>query len=133
MNCGIGHRHGLGPVLLWLRCRLAAAALIQSLAWELPYAADAALKKEKKKCLRVLSPTAPSYSNVTSTGFQSLPFPSRMRHHTQEKSFLTQRDKKPLKLENLTLDQGYFQRKNLLKRGKCKELRNREFPSRRSG
>ena len=38
--------------LLWLWCRLAAAALIQSLAWKPPYAAGAALisiKKKKKK------------------------------------------------------------------------------------
>ena len=34
-----------GPVLLWLWCRLAAAALIQPLAWELPYAAGVALKR----------------------------------------------------------------------------------------
>ena len=37
------------PVLLWLWCRLAAAALILPLAWELPYAAGAALKRKKKK------------------------------------------------------------------------------------
>ena len=33
----------------WLWCRLVAAALIQPLAWELPYALGVALKKEKKK------------------------------------------------------------------------------------
>ena len=32
------------PALLWLWCRLAAAALIGPLAWELPYAEGAALK-----------------------------------------------------------------------------------------
>ena len=37
------------PVLLWLWCRLAAAALIRPLTWELPYAAQVALKKKKKK------------------------------------------------------------------------------------
>ena len=36
-------------VLLWLWCRSAAMALIRPLAWELPYAAGAALKKKKKK------------------------------------------------------------------------------------
>ena len=36
-------------VLLWLWCRPAAVALIQPLAWELPYAADAALKNSQKK------------------------------------------------------------------------------------
>ena len=33
------------PVLLWLWCRPAAAALIRPLGWELPYALGAALKK----------------------------------------------------------------------------------------
>ena len=36
-------------MLLWLWCRLAAIALICSLAWELPYAAGVALKRRKKK------------------------------------------------------------------------------------
>ena len=36
--CGVGHRCGLDPVLLWLWCRSAAAALILPLAWEFPYA-----------------------------------------------------------------------------------------------
>ena len=35
--------------LLWLWRRPAAAALIQPLAWELPYAAGAALKRPKTK------------------------------------------------------------------------------------
>ena len=43
MSCGVGCRQGLEPALLWLGCRLAAIALIQPLAWELPYATDAAL------------------------------------------------------------------------------------------
>ena len=37
------------PALLWLWRRLAAVALIQPLAWELPYAAVAALKSKKEK------------------------------------------------------------------------------------
>ena len=49
MNCGIGYRQGLDPKLLWLWCRLAAAALIQPLAWEPPYAAGVALKKAKRQ------------------------------------------------------------------------------------
>ena len=36
------------PALLWLWCRLAAAALILPLAWEFPYATGAALKKQNK-------------------------------------------------------------------------------------
>ena len=35
--------------LLWLGCRPAAAALIQPLAWELPHATSADLKKKKRK------------------------------------------------------------------------------------
>ena len=34
-------------MLLWLWCRPAAVAMIQPLAWEPPYAAGAALKKQK--------------------------------------------------------------------------------------
>ena len=37
------------PALLWLWCRLAAAAPIRPPAWELPYASGVALKREKKK------------------------------------------------------------------------------------
>ena len=49
MTCGIGHRCGLDPVLPWLQHRLAVAALIQPLAWELPYAAGADIKAKKKE------------------------------------------------------------------------------------
>ena len=42
-------RCGLDPTLLWLWCRPAAVALIPPVAWELPYAADVALKSKKKK------------------------------------------------------------------------------------
>ena len=44
MSCSVGHRHGSDPVLLWLWRRLAAVALIQTLAWELLYAVGVALK-----------------------------------------------------------------------------------------
>ena len=49
VSCGVGHRHGLDPVLLWLLCRPAAAAPIRPLAWKPPYAMGAALKSKKKK------------------------------------------------------------------------------------
>ena len=39
----------LDPELLWLWYRQAAAALIEPLAWELPYALGAALKKKKRQ------------------------------------------------------------------------------------
>ena len=49
MSCGVGHRHGLDPALLWLWHRPAAVAPICPLAWEPPYAMSAALKSKKKK------------------------------------------------------------------------------------
>ena len=49
MSCGVGHRCGLDLALLWLWCKLAAAALIRSLAWELPYVEGMALKRQKRK------------------------------------------------------------------------------------
>ena len=49
MSCGVGRRHSSDSVLLWLWCKLAAAALIQPLAWEHPYAVGAALQRPKKK------------------------------------------------------------------------------------
>ena len=45
----VGRRHGLDLVLLWLWHRPAAVALTEPLAWELPYAAGTALKKQKNK------------------------------------------------------------------------------------
>ena len=55
MSCGIGHRGGSDPALLWLWHRLAATALIGPLAWEPPHAADAALKRGKKKRQKKIS------------------------------------------------------------------------------
>ena len=49
MSCGVGHRCGSDPQLLWLWCTLAATALIGPLAWELPYATGVTLNKNKKK------------------------------------------------------------------------------------
>ena len=43
MSCGVSRRYSLDPALLWLWCRLAAAAWIQPLAWELPYVMGVAL------------------------------------------------------------------------------------------
>ena len=47
MSCGVGHRRGSDPVLLWLWRSLAAIALIRPLAWEPPYAVGVALKRRK--------------------------------------------------------------------------------------
>ena len=49
MTCGVGHRCGLDPKLLWLWCRPAGTDPIQPLAWEPPYAAGAALEPTNKK------------------------------------------------------------------------------------
>ena len=47
MSCGVGCRRVLDPTLLWLWCRLVAAAPIRPPAWEPPYAMGAALEKAK--------------------------------------------------------------------------------------
>ena len=48
MSCGVGHRRGWDPALLWLWRRLVATAPIGPLAWEPPYAVGVALEKAKK-------------------------------------------------------------------------------------
>ena len=53
MSCGVGHKHGSDPSLLWLWHRLAATAPIGPWAWEPPCASSAALKREKKNCNEV--------------------------------------------------------------------------------
>ena len=49
MSCGIGHRYGSDPMLLWLWCRPVAVAQIRPQAWEPPYAVGTALKTKNKK------------------------------------------------------------------------------------
>ena len=49
MSYGVSHKHGLDPALPWLWHRPASTAPIEPLAWESPYATDAALKRQKKK------------------------------------------------------------------------------------
>ena len=49
MSCGVGCRLSSDPLLLWLWCRLVATAPIGPLAWDPPYAVEAALEKAKKK------------------------------------------------------------------------------------
>ena len=48
MSCGVGHRRGSDLALLWLWHRPAATAPIRPLAWEPPYAMEAALAKAKR-------------------------------------------------------------------------------------
>ena len=45
VSCGVSRRHGLDPTLLWLWCRPTTTSPIRPLAWEPPYAMDAALKR----------------------------------------------------------------------------------------
>ena len=52
MSCGVGHRQGSDPALLWLWRRPVAIAPIRPLAWEPPYAVGVAqeiAKRQKKK------------------------------------------------------------------------------------
>ena len=49
MSCGVDHSCSSDPVLLWLWYRLAAAAVIQPLAWELPCVAIKRQKRKKEK------------------------------------------------------------------------------------
>ena len=53
MSCGVGHRHDSDLVLVWLECRPTAATPIRLLAWELPHASGASLKKKEKKKIRL--------------------------------------------------------------------------------
>ena len=48
MRCSIGYRCGLDLALLWLWCRPVALAPIRPLAWALPYAVGAALKRQNE-------------------------------------------------------------------------------------
>ena len=49
MSCGVGCRLGLDLALLWLWTKPVATAPIGPLAWEPPYAAGVALKRQKRK------------------------------------------------------------------------------------
>ena len=49
MSCGVGCRHSLDLMLLWLWCRLAGVAPIGPLAWEPPHAMGEALKSKNIK------------------------------------------------------------------------------------
>ena len=49
MSCEVGLRCGSDPELLWPWRRLADAASIGPLAWELPHAADVALERKERR------------------------------------------------------------------------------------
>ena len=49
VSCGVGHRRGSDPELLWPWCMLAATTLVRPLAKEPSYAMSEALKRKKKQ------------------------------------------------------------------------------------
>ena len=49
MSCGVGHRCGSDPTLLWLWCRPVATAPIGPLVWEPPYATGVVQEKAKRQ------------------------------------------------------------------------------------
>ena len=64
MSCGVGHRCALDLVLLWLW--LAAAAQIQSLAWELPLGSvKTGIKVEESDTESLLEEVGISLSHVS--------------------------------------------------------------------
>ena len=79
MSCGVGHRCGLNPVLLWLWCRPAAVAPIGLLAWEPPYATGVALKrrKDKNKKIKAIQNRARTQLQTQSESVQNLVLLSR--------------------------------------------------------
>ena len=54
VSCGVSRRHGLDFTWLWLWHRPAAIASIHPLAWELPCATGATLRRQKRKSFRDL-------------------------------------------------------------------------------
>ena len=87
MGCGVGHRRGLDLMLLWWRHRPAAVAPVQPLAWELPYAAGAALKSKNKQTNKTKTPKDPSLLSEAQrrerplvTTQEETNFSSRMNH-----------------------------------------------------
>ena len=66
VSCGVGHRRGSDPKLLWLWRRPVAKAPIRRLAWEPPYATGAAqeMAKSQKKKKIVISFSSGIYPEV---------------------------------------------------------------------
>ena len=65
MSCGVGFRRSSDLAFLWLWHRLATTAPIHSLAWELPYATGAAIKRQKKKKNSEKSSSLFKHLNIT--------------------------------------------------------------------
>ena len=71
VSCGVGHRFFSDPLLLWLWCRPVATALIVPLAWEPPYAAGAALKRQERK--KESSPSFAESAQLSGAGVSVTP------------------------------------------------------------
>ena len=84
MSCGVGCRHSSYPALLELWGRLAAAALIQPLAWELPYATHAVLKTNKQtkqiKRVQTVNVFSPTYEFLNTCSFPTLLYYKNIVH-----------------------------------------------------
>ena len=96
--CGVGCRHGLDLALLWLWCRPAAAALIQLLAWELPYAVPSTVKNQTKRKqileLQIIQMGGPHETSQDLALARVLP-PLSHVHHLTANSFLNIPDPLP--------------------------------------
>ena len=111
MSCGVSHRCGSDPVLLWLWCGLAAAAPISPLAWEPPYALSVGLKKKKGK-KKLINPFIPQLEirslkiqisgSVLSLNEDITLFPVLM----EEESWRTKRQRGPLEGDREARRQG---------------------------
>ena len=69
MSCGVGHRCGSDPELLWLWRRPVATALIRPLAWESPYVALNIQKDQKKKSVKREAAMEEAGAKETLNGF----------------------------------------------------------------
>jgi len=111
---GVGRRHSLDPALLWLWCRPAAAAPIQPLFWELPYAVGVGLRSRKKEkkgnyreegsvlaCGSVLEAVLPSAPECGQNVGEDKVFTLIARAHGLQSA-----EKHPLSLPFLVLSEG---------------------------
>ena len=72
MNCGVGHRRGWDPTLLWLWYRPTAVAPIRPLAWESPYAAAKAATTTTKNSGIVRSSKFKNIQNTQNVSSRNL-------------------------------------------------------------
>ena len=73
MSCGVGRRHGLVLVLLWLWGKPVAAAPIRPLAWEPPYTAGAVQEMAPKKKKILIGSSLTQTKNDTLCSSETVP------------------------------------------------------------